>query len=59
MAYRIATGLFLALFGFTWWAAYTGWGLPTTSAVEARRKEIENRRSARLGYVGSGPRYGK
>lgn len=59
MAAKIAMGVVALLFGVTWLAAYTGWGLPTTAVTEAKRRAIENRRTVRLGYVGSGPRYGK
>ena len=56
---KIAIIVVLMLFGAAWWTAYSGWWLPTTAAVEAYRRQVENRRSVRLGYVGTGPRYGK
>lgn len=59
MAGKIAIVVVLMLFGVAWWTAYSGWWLPTTAVVEAQRRAIESRRSVRLGYVGSGPRYGK
>jgi hypothetical protein len=56
---KIAILVVLMLFGAAWWTSYSGWWLPTTAIVEAERRAIESRRSVRLGYVGSGPRYGK
>jgi hypothetical protein len=60
MGYRIASAALVLLFGMTWAAAYLGWWLPTTAAVEAKRQAIYKRRSARTGYYGGGgPRFGK
>jgi hypothetical protein len=59
MGYKIASAIVAALFGLTFYACLTGWGLPSTAAVDAKKQEIASRRSVRLGYVGSGPRYGK
>lgn len=59
MASRIAIGIMLLIFGVSAWAAYTGWGLPTTTVAAAERQAIASRRSVRMGYAGGGPRYGK
>ncbi len=59
MFLKIFALVVVVLLGATWWTAYSGWWLPTTAVVEAQRRAIESRRSVRLGYIGSGPRYGK
>jgi hypothetical protein len=64
--YRIATGALLALFGWTWYAATVGLGLPSTAAARAERDAIARRggyvRTGSYGgryYGGGGPRFGK
>jgi hypothetical protein len=63
--YWIASLLVLGLFGWTWYASYTGAGLPTTAAAKAQRDAIAHRRGVRVGsyggryYGGGGPRFGK
>jgi hypothetical protein len=59
MGYKIAAGIIVLLFILTWYACVIGWGLPSTTAVDARRQAIASARSVRLGYVGTGPHYGK
>lgn len=59
MGYKIAAGIVVLLFILTWYACITGWGLPSTTAVDARRQAIATTRSVRLGYTGTGPHYGK
>ena len=59
MGYRIAAALVLLLFGATWYATVVGYGLPSTAQVDAYRQQVAQRRSVRLGYVGTGPHYGK
>lgn len=60
MGYKIASGVAVLLLAGTWYAAFTGWGLPTTTVVEAQRQAITQRHSVRIGYSGGGgPRYGK
>jgi hypothetical protein len=64
IGYRIAALVVVALMGLTFFAAFRGWGLRSTTDAEAMRRREHSVRTGSRSYIrrshyGGGHRYGK